>query len=106
MASWAEGLSDDASELIAPGAGEAVRWTAGRGWVGPPATTLLSGIWAVRWASRARPPAPVGVPPRPVEAPPDPIQAPPAPVDRAPPQVGSQGRGTPERPRQGDPRLL
>jgi hypothetical protein len=31
---WAEGLPDDASGLIAPGAGEGVRWTADRGWVG------------------------------------------------------------------------
>jgi hypothetical protein len=34
FATWAEGLPDDASDLIAPGAGEAVRWTADRGWVG------------------------------------------------------------------------
>lgn len=31
---WAEALPDDAADLIAPGAGEEVRWTAGRGWVG------------------------------------------------------------------------
>ena len=31
---WAEGLPDDASDLIAPGAGEGVRWTADGGWVG------------------------------------------------------------------------
>ena len=31
---WAEGLSDDASDLIPPGAGERVRWTADSGWVG------------------------------------------------------------------------
>ncbi len=31
---WAERLPDDASDLIAPGAGEGVRWTADRGWVG------------------------------------------------------------------------
>jgi hypothetical protein len=35
FATWAEGLSDDASDLIAPGAGEAVRWSADRGWVVP-----------------------------------------------------------------------
>jgi hypothetical protein len=34
FASWAERLSDDASDLIAPGAGEGVRWTADHGWVG------------------------------------------------------------------------
>ena len=34
FATWAEGLSDDASDLIAPGAGEDVRWTADHGWVG------------------------------------------------------------------------
>jgi hypothetical protein len=34
FATWAEGLSDDASDLIAPGAGEGVRWTADRGWAG------------------------------------------------------------------------
>jgi hypothetical protein len=34
FASWAEGLSDDSSDLIAPGAGEGVRWTADHGWVG------------------------------------------------------------------------
>ena len=34
FATWAEGLSDDASDLIAPGAGEEVRWTADRGWAG------------------------------------------------------------------------
>ncbi len=33
FATWAEGLGD-ASDLIAPGAGEEVRWTADRGWVG------------------------------------------------------------------------
>jgi len=33
FATWAEGLPDDASDLIAPGVGEGVRWTAGRGWV-------------------------------------------------------------------------
>ena len=31
---WVEGLPDDASALIAPDAGEGVRWTADRGWVG------------------------------------------------------------------------
>jgi len=35
FAAWAEGLSDDASDLIAPGAGEEVRWSADHGWVGP-----------------------------------------------------------------------
>jgi hypothetical protein len=34
FATWAEGLPDDTSDLIAPGAGEGVRWTAERGWVG------------------------------------------------------------------------
>ena len=34
FAAWAEGLAEDASDLIAPGAGEAVRWTADHGWVG------------------------------------------------------------------------
>ncbi|HEV7507355.1 MAG TPA: hypothetical protein VGS07_20890 [Thermoanaerobaculia bacterium] len=34
FAAWAKGLPKDASELIAPGAGEGVRWTADRGWVG------------------------------------------------------------------------
>jgi hypothetical protein len=34
LATWAEGLSDNASDLITPGAGEGVRWTAGHGWVG------------------------------------------------------------------------
>jgi hypothetical protein len=34
FSSWAKGLPDDASALIAPGAGEGVRWTAERGWVG------------------------------------------------------------------------
>lgn len=34
FSTWAEGLSEDASDLIAPGAGEGVRWTADRGWVG------------------------------------------------------------------------
>lgn len=34
LATWAAGLPDDASDLIAPGAGEEVRWTADRGWVG------------------------------------------------------------------------
>ena len=33
FATWAEGLGD-ASDLIAPDAGEGVRWTADRGWVG------------------------------------------------------------------------
>ena len=35
FAAWAEGLSDDASDLIAPDAGEEVRWTADHGWVSP-----------------------------------------------------------------------
>jgi len=35
FATWAEGFSDDASDLIAPGAGEEVRWSADCGWVGP-----------------------------------------------------------------------
>ena len=35
FATWAEGLADDASDLIAPGAGEEVRWTADHGWMGP-----------------------------------------------------------------------
>lgn len=34
LATWAEGLLDDGSDLIAPGAGEGVVWTADRGWVG------------------------------------------------------------------------
>jgi len=34
FAAWAEGLSDDASDLIAPGAGQEVQWTADHGWVG------------------------------------------------------------------------
>jgi hypothetical protein len=34
LATWAEGLPDDASDLIAPGAGERVQWAADRGWVG------------------------------------------------------------------------
>lgn len=34
FATWAAGLPDDASDLIAPGAGEGVRWTADRGWEG------------------------------------------------------------------------
>jgi hypothetical protein len=34
LATWTEGLLDDASDLIAPGAGEGVEWTADRGWVG------------------------------------------------------------------------
>lgn len=34
FATWAAGLSEDASDLIAPGAGEEVRWTADHGWVG------------------------------------------------------------------------
>ena len=34
FAAWAEGLTGDASDLVAPGAGEGVRWTAERGWVG------------------------------------------------------------------------
>lgn len=33
FAKWAEGLPDDASDLIAPDAGEGVQWTAERGWV-------------------------------------------------------------------------
>lgn len=32
FATWAERLSNDAADLIAPGAGEEVRWTADRGW--------------------------------------------------------------------------
>lgn len=34
FAPWADGLSGDASDLIAPGAGEEVRWTFEHGWVG------------------------------------------------------------------------
>lgn len=34
FAAWAEGLPEDASDLIAPDAGEEVRWTADQGWVG------------------------------------------------------------------------
>ena len=34
FATWAERLADDASDLIAPGAGEEVRWTADHGWMG------------------------------------------------------------------------
>jgi hypothetical protein len=34
FSTWAEGLLDDASDLIAPGTGERVRWTADSGWVG------------------------------------------------------------------------
>lgn len=34
FAAWAEGLSEDGADLIAPGAGEEVRWTADQGWVG------------------------------------------------------------------------
>jgi hypothetical protein len=34
FSSWAEGLPDDASDLIAPGAGEGMRWSADRGWAG------------------------------------------------------------------------
>lgn len=34
FAIWAEGLAEDASDLIAPGAGEEVRWTADHGWMG------------------------------------------------------------------------
>jgi hypothetical protein len=34
FATWGEGLSDDAADLIAPGAGEGVRWTYDHGWVG------------------------------------------------------------------------
>jgi hypothetical protein len=34
FAPWADRLPDDASDLIAPGAGEAVQWTADRGWIG------------------------------------------------------------------------
>ena len=34
FAPWAEGLADDASDLIAPGVGEEVRWTTDHGWVG------------------------------------------------------------------------
>jgi hypothetical protein len=34
FAGWAEGLVGDDSDLIAPGAGEEVRWTTDRGWVG------------------------------------------------------------------------
>jgi|CXWL01.1.fsa_nt_gi hypothetical protein len=30
--SWATGLGEDASDLVAPGAGEEVRWSAERGW--------------------------------------------------------------------------
>ena len=33
FATWAEGLPGDTSDLIAPGAGEGVRWAADRGWV-------------------------------------------------------------------------
>jgi hypothetical protein len=34
FAAWAQGFPNDASDLIAPGAGEGVKWTADRGWVG------------------------------------------------------------------------
>ena len=34
FATWAEGLSDDASDLFTPDAGQKVRWTPDRGWVG------------------------------------------------------------------------
>jgi hypothetical protein len=34
FATWTEGLPKDAGDLVAPGAGEGVRWTADRGWVG------------------------------------------------------------------------
>jgi hypothetical protein len=34
FATWTEGLSEDASGLIAPGVGEEVRWTADHGWLG------------------------------------------------------------------------
>lgn len=34
LATWAEGLLDDGSDLIAPGVGEEVVWIAARGWVG------------------------------------------------------------------------
>lgn len=34
FATWAEGLPGDSSDLVAPGAGWGVRWTADRGWVG------------------------------------------------------------------------
>ncbi|HBL31380.1 MAG TPA: hypothetical protein DD490_31525 [Acidobacteria bacterium] len=34
FAAWAEGLPADAADLIAPGAGEGVWWTADRGWEG------------------------------------------------------------------------
>lgn len=34
FAIWAEGLAEDASDLIAPGAGEEVQWTADHGWMG------------------------------------------------------------------------
>lgn len=31
---WVDGLGDDASDLVAPGAGEELRWTTDHGWVG------------------------------------------------------------------------
>lgn len=34
FAAWADGLPDDAWDLIDPNAGEDVQWTADRGWVG------------------------------------------------------------------------
>ncbi|HXO20561.1 MAG TPA: hypothetical protein VOA87_11640 [Thermoanaerobaculia bacterium] len=34
FATWVEGLPGEASDLVAPGAGEEVRWTSDRGWVG------------------------------------------------------------------------
>jgi len=35
LASWAEGLPGDSSDLIDHEVGEEVRWTADRGWAGP-----------------------------------------------------------------------
>ena len=34
FAEWAGGLPEEDSDLVAPGAGEELRWTADRGWVG------------------------------------------------------------------------
>lgn len=34
FAAWADGLPEDASDLVDPGAGVEVRWTADQGWVG------------------------------------------------------------------------
>lgn len=34
LSSWDKSLADDASDLIAPGGGESVRWSAEHGWEG------------------------------------------------------------------------